>query len=183
MKSTTKDITFIALSTTIMIICSFITIPFPIPFTLQTFALFTIIGLFGIKKALVSILLYLLIGAIGFPVFSGLRGGIGILFVVPGRSLLGFLFTAPISGLLLNLLSKNGKTTFPAYLLSMATGLFVCYGFGTLWYLLFYTNSTENISIVSVLSMCIFPFILPDFIKIAVSYYVVKLLKKHITKL
>ena len=91
MKSTTKDLVFIALSTTIIIVCSFISIPFYVPFTMQTFAIFTIIGLFGTKKAFVSVSLYLLLGAIGLPVFSGFRGGVGNLLGVTGGYLIGFL--------------------------------------------------------------------------------------------
>ena len=54
MKVTTKDMVYIALFTSIMIVCAFITIPFAIPFTLQTFALFTIIGILGTKRAFIS---------------------------------------------------------------------------------------------------------------------------------
>lgn len=183
MKYTTKDLVFIALSTTIMIVCSFITVPFYIPFTMQTFALFTIIGLFGTKKAFISICLYLLLGSVGLPVFSGFRGGIGNLLGVTGGYLIGFLLTALVSGTLLRLCSKRKKLSTISYCVSMAAGLLVCYVFGTGWYLIIYTNSTGSISITSVLSLCIFPFILPDMAKIGLSAYVVKLLKKHITKL
>ena len=75
MKVTTKDMVYIALFTSIIIVCAFITIPFAIPFTLQTFALFTIIGILGTKRAFISVLLYLLLGAVGLPVFSGFQGG------------------------------------------------------------------------------------------------------------
>ena len=98
MKITTKDMVYIALSTTIMVVCAFITIPFYVPFTLQTFALFTIIGLFGTKRAFLSVSLYLLLGAVGLPVFSGFQGGPGALFGVTGGYLLGFLLTSLISG-------------------------------------------------------------------------------------
>lgn len=183
MKSTTKDLVFIALSTTIMIVCAFITIPFYIPFTMQTFALFTIIGLLGTKKAFISICLYLLLGAVGLPVFSGFKGGIGSLLGVTGGYLIGFLFTVIVSGTLLHIFSKRKKCTVVSYCVAMVLGLIVCYAFGTLWFLLLYTNSTGSISVTSVLSLCVFPFILPDMVKIGLSWYVVKLLKKHIMRL
>ena len=100
-----KDIVLISLFSAIIVICSLITIPSVIPFTLQTFALFTIIGILGTKKAFLSVLLYLLLGAVGLPVFSGFRGGIGHLFGVTGGYLLGFLLTTLISGTLLNIFS------------------------------------------------------------------------------
>lgn len=183
MKSTTKDMAFIALSTTILIVCSFITIPFYVPFTMQTFALFSIIGLFGTKKAFISVCLYLLLGAVGLPVFSGFKGGIGNLLGATGGYLIGFLLTVIVSGTLLPIFSKKKKSTVIGYCLSMALGLIVCYAFGTLWYLLLYAYSTGSISVTSVLSLCVFPFILPDIVKIGLSWYIVKLLKKHIMQL
>ena len=183
MKSTTKDMVYIALSTTIMIVCAFITIPFYVPFTMQTFALFVIIGLMGTKKAFFSVCIYLLLGAVGLPVFSGFRGGIGNLLGVTGGYLLGFLLTTIVSGILLNFFSKKKKMTFLRYSVAMLTGLVTCYAFGTLWYLLLYTNSTESITVTSVLSLCVFPFIIPDFIKLGLSWYVVKLLKKQLFRL
>lgn len=180
MKVTTKDMVYIALFTSIMIVCAFITIPFAIPFTLQTFALFTIIGILGTKRAFISVLLYLLLGAVGLPVFSGFRGGIGHLFGATGGYLLGFLLTTLISGFLMKFFSKKRKSNVLSHCFSMLIGLIACYIFGTTWYLLLYTNSTENISIVSVLSLCVFPFVLPDILKIVLSAYVTKLLKKRI---
>ena len=179
MKLTTKDMVYIAISTTILVLCSFITIPFYVPFTLQTFALFTIIGLFGTKRSFFSVCLYLLLGAIGLPVFSGFQSGLGTLFGVTGGYLFGFLLACLVSGLLLFCFKKNNKKIVKHFFASIA-GLLVCYLFGTLWYLLLYTNSTGSISLTSVLSLCVFPFILPDIIKILLSAYVVKLLKKHI---
>lgn len=181
MKSTTKDMVYIALSTTIMIICTFITIPFSVPFTMQTFALFTIIGLFGTKRAFISVCLYLLLGIIGLPVFSGFRGGLGTLLGVTGGYLIGFLLTSLVSGILLKLFSKKKSTSAPLYFIAMFLGLIACYAFGTAWYVLLYTNSTGSISFTSVLSLCVFPFILPDIVKILLSFSVVKLLKKHLS--
>lgn len=169
MKSTTKDMVFIALSTTIMIICAFITIPFYVPFTMQTFALFTIIGLLGTKKAFVSTCVYLLLGTVGLPVFSGFKGGIGHLLGVTGGYLIGFLLTVLISGTLLNVRLKKRKLAFVTYCISMFLGLLACYGFGTAWYILLYANSTGSISVTSVLSICVFPFILTDLVKIILS--------------
>ncbi len=198
MKSTTKDLVFIALSTTIIIICSLITIPFVVPFTLQTFAIFTLVALFGTKRTLFSVILYLLLGAVGLPVFSGFQGGIGSLLGITGGYLLGFLCTVCVSGSLYKFLHRSCKPTLLSHSFSMLPGLVVCYLFGTLWYVLIYTNSTElftthslgigsndslSASVMSVLSLCVFPFILPDMVKLIVSYYVAKLLKKRLHRL
>lgn len=183
MKSTTKDLVFIALSTTVIIVCSFISIPFYVPFTLQTFAIFTIIGLFGTKKTFISVSLYLLLGAIGLPVFSGFRGGIGNLLGVTGGYLIGFLLMCLISGFLLSFFKKQKKSNVVTFCISMALGLIICYAFGTAWYIVLYTNSTGSVSITSVLSLCVFPFLLPDALKMGLSYYIIKVTKKPLSKL
>ena len=73
----TRDLTGCALSAALIAICSWISIPAALPFTMQTFAIFLTAGIFGGKKAFLSMLLYLLLGMIGLPVFAGFKGGIG----------------------------------------------------------------------------------------------------------
>ena len=66
-----------------MAICSWITIPATVPFTLQTFAVFVTVGLLGGRKGTAAIAAYLLMGAIGLPVFAGFSGGSAICWVLP----------------------------------------------------------------------------------------------------
>src|SRR5699024_7861141 len=75
----TRDLTGCALSAALIAICSWISIPAALPFTMQTFAIFLTAGIFGGKKAFLSMLLYLLLGMIGLPVFAGFKGGIGVI--------------------------------------------------------------------------------------------------------
>lgn len=182
MKSKTKDIVFIALSTAVMIVCAFITVPFQIPFTMQTFAVFTIIGLLGTKRAFISVCIYLLLGTVGLPVFSGFRGGLGHLLGATGGYLIGFLLTALVSGALLHLLTTK-KFSVIRYILAMIPGLFVCYLFGTLWFYFVYTSNTGSITFAYVLSVCVVPFILPDLVKIGLASCIVKLLRNRINNL
>ena len=179
----TIDMTYVALFSVLIVICSWISVPTAVPFTMQTFALFTIIGLLGTKKAFISTCVYLLLGTVGLPVFSGFKGGIGHLFGVTGGYLIGFLLTVLISGTLLNVGFKKRKPTLVTYCISMFLGLLACYGFGTAWYILLYANSTGSISVTSVLSICVFPFVLTDIVKIFLSYYVCHNLKKTLVKL
>ncbi len=85
--------TQIAMLTAVMAVLSQIAVPMPsnVPLTLQTFAVSLCASLGGIRKGVPAILLYLLIGAVGLPVFSGFRGGIGVLFGYTGGFLWGFL--------------------------------------------------------------------------------------------
>ena len=87
-----KDIAFIPLFTSIIIICSWITVPFTVPFTLQTFAIFLSLLILGGKRGIIAIVLYLLLGLIGLPVFSGFKGGLASLIGPTGGFLIGFVF-------------------------------------------------------------------------------------------
>lgn len=163
----TKDISLIALFSAIIVICSLITIPSAIPFTLQTFAIFLCLNILDAKKGLISILIYILLGVVGLPVFSGFSGGIGALLNVTGGYIVGFIF----SGLVFWLITAtfNKKTRKIVNLIASFTGLIVCYIFGTLWYVLLFIKNGDSISFASALMICVLPFIIPDILKILIS--------------
>ena len=83
-RSKTVDMVYIAVGTVLIAVCSWISIPFVVPFTLQTFAVFFVLSLLGGMKGTISIVIYILLGAIGVPVFSGITGGIGKLAGLTG---------------------------------------------------------------------------------------------------
>ena len=91
-----SDIAFIALSAALMAVCSWISIPAAVPFTLQTFAVFLTTGLLGGRRSTIAVMLYIFLGAVGLPVFSGFSGGIGHLIGPTGGYIFGFSFTALI---------------------------------------------------------------------------------------
>ena len=75
---TTQDITYIGLFTVLIAICSWISIPTTVPFTLQTLGVFLTIGLLGGKRGTISIIIYIVLGAVGLPLFAGFSGGVDI---------------------------------------------------------------------------------------------------------
>ena len=81
---------YCSLFTVIIALCSYITIPVVIPFTLQTLGIFLALELLGGKKGTFCVLLYILLGAVGVPVFSGFRGGLGVLLSNTGGYIMGF---------------------------------------------------------------------------------------------
>ena len=93
-RSKTYDIVYIAVFAVIMAICSWISIPAAVPFTLQTFGVFIAVGILGGKRGTLSVLVFILLGAIGVPVFAGFSGGIGVLAGTTGGYIIGFLFSA-----------------------------------------------------------------------------------------
>ncbi|MEI3229118.1 MAG: biotin transporter BioY [Lachnospiraceae bacterium] len=92
-RNKTRDMVYIAIFAVLIAICSWISIPTTVPFTLQTFAVFLAVGVLGGKRGTLSILIYLLLGAIGVPVFAGFTGGIGIVLGTTGGYIIGFLFS------------------------------------------------------------------------------------------
>ena len=75
-KLKTVDMAYIALFAVLITICSWISIPAAVPLTFQTFGVFLAVGVLGGKRGTLSVVTYLLLGAVGLPVFSGFRGGL-----------------------------------------------------------------------------------------------------------
>ena len=173
------DMVLISLFAGLLAICAWISIPAAVPFTLQTLGLFAAMGLLGGKRCTLAVLLYLLLGAIGIPVFSNFRGGIGVLAGITGGYLIGFLFAA----LAYWLVTVRGKEPLWQKVLGMASGMVVYYVFGTTWFMLFYAQSYGAIGLGAALSMCVIPFIIPDLIKLVLAAALVKTLPRHIKAL
>lgn len=175
-----KDIVLISLFSAIIVVCSFITIPAAIPFTLQTFAVFLCLNILGAKKGIISILIYIFIGVVGLPVFSGFNGGIGALLNVTGGYIVGFIFSALIFWVITSVFNKKSRKIIN--LIASFMGLIVCYIFGTLWYILLFIKNGEAINFISAFTICVLPFIIPDILKIVLSVVISEKINKFITK-
>lgn len=73
-KSKTYDLVYIAVFAVLMAVCSWISVPTAVPFTLQTFAVFMAVGVLGGRRGTMSVALYIILGAVGVPVFAGMTG-------------------------------------------------------------------------------------------------------------
>ena len=173
----TKDIVLIALFAVLIVVCSWISIPSVVPFTMQTFAVYLTLNYLGAKRGTVSIFIYLCLGLIGVPVFSNFNSGIGALFGVTGGYMLGWL----LSGLVMWLSEKLLGTKIWAQAISMLAGLIVCYIVGTAWFMVVYARNTGPIGIWSALLWCVIPFMIPDLLKLGLALWLSQRLKK-ITK-
>lgn len=173
-RTKTYDIVYIAIFTVLMAICSWISIPVAVPFTMQTFGVFVTIGVLGGKRGTLSVLTFILLGAVGIPVFSGFTGGIGVLVGTTGGYIIGFLFSALVMWAMEKLPGKRSVIQ----IISMILGLLVCYIFGTVWFMMAYSKMNGNLGIAAVLGWCVIPFIIPDIIKIVLAYGVAKKLRK-----
>ena len=165
-RSKTYDLVYVSIFVVLIAVCSWISIPLTVPVTLQTFGVFIAVGLLGGKRGTLAVLVYILMGAIGIPVFSGFTGGIGILAGTTGGYIVGFLFSALLMWGMEKLFGKDTKVLAG----SMILGLAVCYAVGTLWFMAVYAASSGPVGIFTVLGWCVFPFIIPDIAKIVLAF-------------
>ncbi len=176
LRLTTLDLAYIALFTALIAVCSWISIPTAVPFTMQTFAVFLTLLMLGGRRGFFSVLTYILLGAVGVPVFSGFKGGISALFGMTGGYILGFLLTALIYFAAEKLIGSHSAVKLAA----LVVGLVVCYAFGTVWFIVIYSRDVKQIGLLSALSMCVTPFLLPDAVKLALAWTMSVTLKKRI---
>ena len=175
----TLDLVYIALFAVLMAVCAWITIPLPKPFvqfTLQTFAMFMALTTLGGRRGLYAMVVYLLLGAVGVPVFSGFQGGLGVLLGTTGGYIIGFVGAA----LLYWLLTAKLGESFSVTVIACVLGLAVCYAFGTAWFLVVYAKTTGPVGLTTALGWCVFPYIIPDLLKLALAVILSKRVKKFL---
>ena len=173
-RSKTYDMICIAMFAVVMAVCSWISIPTVVPFTMQTFALFLTFGFLGGKKGTLTVVVYVLLGAVGIPVFAGFSSGLGVLMGTTGGYILGFLF----SGLLYWMLEGALGEKRWGQALMMLLGMITYYIFGTIWFMVVYANTTGAVGLTAVLGWCVVPFLVPDFIKMVLALVLSGRLKK-----
>ena len=175
----TLDMAYIALFAVLMAVCAWITVPLPKPlvqFTMQTFAMFMALTTLGGRRGLYAMVVYLLLGAVGVPVFSGFRGGLGVLLDTTGGYIIGFAAAALVYWLLT---AKLGDS-LPVKIAACVLGLAVCYAFGTAWFLVLYARTTGPIGVTTALSWCVLPYIVPDLLKLALAVVLSGRIKKFL---
>lgn len=175
----TLDMAYIALFAVLMAVCAWITVPLPKPlvqFTMQTFGMFMALITLGGLRGLYTMVVYLLLGAVGVPVFSGFRGGLGVLLDTTGGYIIGFVAAALVYWLLT---AKLGDS-LPLKAAACVLGLAVCYAFGTAWFLVVYARTTGPIGVTTALGWCVFPYIAPDLLKLALALLLSRRVEKFL---
>jgi biotin transport system substrate-specific component len=178
-KRKTYDMAYIAVFTVLIAICSWISIPMTVPFTLQTFAVFLSVSILGGRRGTMAVLVYVLLGAVGIPVFAGFTGGPGIILNTTGGYIIGFILSALVMWLTENLFGKK----LPVQILSMVLGLLACYAVGTVWFMFVYMRQTGAVGLGTVLGWCVIPFIIPDAVKIALALMLGNTLRRPLSKI
>lgn len=144
----------------------------PVPLTLGTLAIYLCLFALGLKKGFISVILYLVLGLIGLPVFAGFSGGMGSLFGPTGGYLVGYLFLAFIAGLFIN----RRKNKWYLYLLGMLLGTAACYLFGTFW-----LAYQMQLTFFEAFTLGVLPYIPADLIKMIAALLLGLPLRKALT--
>lgn len=173
----TYDMAYAAVFAVLIAICSWISIPTVVPFTLQTFAVFLAAAVLGGRRGTVAVVVYVLLGAVGVPVFAGFRGGIGVLLNTTGGYIVGFVFAALVMWLLETLFGRK----LYVQAVGMALGMITYLTFGTVWFMAVYLHQTGPVSLGTVLGWCVIPFLIPDIVKLVLALSVGNVLRRQLS--
>ena len=160
-RSAVKNMVFTAMFAALIAVCSIISIPIgQVPVTLQTFAVCLTAAMLGWKRGALAVLVYILLGAVGVPVFAGMTGGIGILAGPTGGYIIGFILTSLIVGFAAE---RQHRKALPLAV-SMVAGVLMCYVTGTIRFM-----AVTGMGLGESLLLCVVPFLLFDAAKIALA--------------
>ena len=168
----TRELVLAGLFSAVIAVFTFISVPSPsgVPVTLQTFAIALCGYVCGAKRAAVSVAVYIAVGLVGAPVFSGFRGGIQVIVGPTGGFIAGFFAIALLCGI------KTGKL-YNTALLSLS-GIIICHILGTLWFSVL--NGTDFIASFLLVSL---PYLPKDIISVFSAFLASKPLVKAIKRI
>ncbi len=163
MKLTVKEMAYTAIMAAVISVLSPIAVPLAgeVPISMATLAVMLAGALLGRKLGSLSVLIYILLGMIGLPVFANYAAGAGIVFGMTGGYIIGYIPLAYMTGLFRE---RNGKqNVYSSVACGALTGTVILYVLGTAWFM-YYTQMPLG----GALAACVFPFIPGDLIKTAV---------------
>lgn len=157
-----RKMAIIALMTAVLCILAPISIPVfisPVPVSLGVLAVYLTAYVLSPVDSLISVIIFILLGTFGLPVFSGYSGGLSKLVGPTGGYIIGFLFTVYISSIFIHM-----KKGIIFDVIGMITGLALCYILGTIWF-----SYQQGKGFIASLLLCVVPFLIGDAIKIIVA--------------
>lgn len=169
----TKNMVLMALFAAITCVLGPMSVPIgPVPISLTNLVLYFSLYFLGWKKGTITYMIYLLLGLVGLPVFSGFTGGVGKLAGPTGGYLIGFIFLTIVTGLFIekfeNILLR---------LAGMILGTAIAYVLGTAWFCI-----STGTGVMAALATCVFPFIIGDLVKMIVAAFVAPMVAKQTKK-
>ena len=174
-KLSVKEMSLVALFPAMMAATAGISIPLGSlpPVSLQTIFVFLAALLLGARLGSLSMIIYIIMGIIGLPVFSGYRGGLDVLTGQSGGFVVGFIFSAYFIGFMKNVNFLNKKIWYIFLILTLGNAVIYMSGASYIAYL--YNTSF-------LLTLATFSrYIIGDLLKILVVLYVYSRIRKHLT--
>ena len=172
-KLSVREICFIAIFTAIIAVCAQIAIPMPggVPFTLQTWAISLAGVLLGAKHGVIAVLAYILLGAVGVPVFANFQGGLGIILGRTG----GFILSFPLLVLIVGLGAKRQRLIWliAALLIGTVVNLFTG---------MVYFSFVMGVNLPTAFVLAVRPFLLPETLRIIFVTIVCPRIKRALDK-
>lgn len=144
-----------------------------VPISFTNLAIYFVLYALGMKKGTISYIIYILIGFVGLPVFSGFTSGPSKLLGPTGGYIIGFIFMALIAGFFIDRFSDKWYLCFAG----MVLGTAVCYAFGTIW-----LSYQANLSASKALAAGVIPFIPGDLVKILIATFIGSQIRKRLIK-
>lgn len=164
--SNTRNLVLCAVCAAITCILAPLSIPLAggVPISLATFAVMLAGVLLGGSLGAISQLIYVLLGAVGLPVFAGWTGGLGNVLGMTGGFIIGYIPCAWLTGLIYHKFGYNAKKTMKIVymIIGMIVGNVALYAFGTVWFMV-----VTGMGLQESLAACVIPFIPGNFIKMA----------------
>jgi len=176
----TRDYVLCGLFAAILCVSAFITIPLgftPIPLTMQVLAVAVTAAVLGGKRGAIAVLIYVLLGCFGLPVFSGMKGGLGVVAGATGGFIWGFIPQAFVAGIICDkvfAVGKGGKKIAMA-IAALFLGLCILYACGTVQFM-----HVANMGLGAALGAAVLPFVPFDIFKLAVAAVIADNLRKQI---
>lgn len=173
-KLTVREMVLIALMAAVICITAPLSIPIgPVPISLANLVICFCVIILGKKSATLSVIIYILLGLIGLPVFSNFRGGFSVLAGPTGGYIIGYIFLAYISGIFV----EKFQDSSIMYFIGMILGTAALYAFGTSWFC-----TVSGMPLDKALKICVIPFLMLDSIKIIIAVIFAPKLKKLVIK-
>ena len=170
-KITTQQMALVAIMTALTCILAPFSLPIgPVPISLTNLVIYFSLYLLGWKLGTLSYVIYLLIGLVGVPVFSGFTAGPAKLFGPTGGYLIGFIPMAIIAGIVIDKFSQRW-----IQILGMIVGTAICYAFGTAWFCI-----QAGYTVSAALAVCVIPFIPADLIKMVIAMIIGPEIRKRL---
>lgn len=176
MKMTTKEIVLCGIFAALMCVTSVMTIPIgPVPISLGVLGIMLAANILGAKKGAVSVIVYILLGAAGLPVFSGFKGGVSVIAGPTGGYITSYILMALIIGITVQKVRGGKIKSVAAAFAANIAAVAVCYLVGTIQFV-FVTNSAVSYA----LGVCVYPFIPFDIIKALIAALVGYAVRKRV---